>query len=147
MARYKLKRKLYTIWDETDSLKRMKDSDILAEKKRPTHNYGDIAVSAAGGAAAGLGVGLVTGGVNGMFRKKTGVGFWKRLGRGAKGGGKVGALLGGTIAGGIAWKKGNKRAKENQFYNRRLQYAKEQALRRERADWKTNMTQRDGYSY
>lgn len=147
MARYKLKRKLYTQWDETDNLKRMKDSDILAEKKRPTRNYGSIATSAAGGAAAGLGVGLVTGAANGMFKRKSGVGFLKRTGRGAVGGAKAGAVIGGLIAGGLAWRKGSKQAKENEFYNSRLQYAKEQALRRERADWKTNMTQRDGYSY
>ena len=32
MAVYKLKRKNYTVWDDTDNLKRMKDADILAEK-------------------------------------------------------------------------------------------------------------------
>ena len=30
----RLKRRMYTQWDETDNLKRMKDSDILAEEKK-----------------------------------------------------------------------------------------------------------------
>ena len=34
MARYILKRKSFTKWDDTDNLKRMKDSDILAEEKK-----------------------------------------------------------------------------------------------------------------
>ena len=34
MARYIMKRKSFTKWDETDNLKRMKDSDILAEQKK-----------------------------------------------------------------------------------------------------------------
>lgn len=147
MAKYKLKRKLYTVWDETDNIKRMKDSDILAEKKRPTTNYGNIAVNAAGGAAAGLGAGAVIGGVKGAFRKNTGKGFFKRVGRGISGGAKTGVVLGGLAAAGIAHHRGKKQAQENRFYNNRLAYAKSQALRRERKDWVTNMTQRDGYSY
>jgi len=146
MAKYKLKRKLYTIWDETDNIKRMKDSDILAEKKRPTTNYGNIAINAGVGAAAGLGAGAVIGGVKGAFRKNAG-GFFGRIGRGMSGGAKTGVVLGGLIAGGIAHHRGRKQAEENRIYNNRLAYAKAQALRRERKDWVTNMTQRDGYSY
>ena len=41
----------------------------------------------------------------------------------------------------------SKEQADNEFYNRRLEYAQRQAKRREKADWKSNMTQRDGYSY
>jgi len=146
MAKYKLKRKLYTIWDETDNLKRMKDSDILAEKERPTTNYGNIALGAGAGAAAGVGAGAVIGGVRGMVSPSKGK-FFRRIGRGIKGGAGKGLVIGGAIAGTLAYRKGRKQAKENAMYNERLRYAKHQARRRERKDWVTNMTQRDGYSY
>ena len=50
------------------------------------------------------------------------------------------------MAAGALRRKG-KADKENKFYNNRLEYAQRQALRREHADWKANMTQREGYSY
>ena len=148
MISYRLKRKLYTQYDDTDALKRMKDSDILAEKKKePKTTRGAVLA----GTAAGAGVGLVGGGV---FRAATGKykglgfkgGFSKAMGR-AKAGGKWGAVIGAGI--GLAALSG-KRTKEklnNSFYNDRLEYAQRQARRREKADWKGNMTQRDGYSY
>lgn len=151
MAVYKLKRKNYTVWDDTDNLKRMKDADILAEKKK-TNSYAPIVKQAATGAAAGLGAGVVLGATKGLF--KPGVNAAGRqvsrlsaMGRGAAKFGKAGAMIGGLTAGVMAYNKGSKQAKDNEFYNQRLEYAKRQALRRERADWKTNMTQREGYSY
>lgn len=151
MAVYKLKRKNYTVWDDTDNLKRMKDADILAENKK-TNSYAPVAKQAAVGAAAGLGAGAVIGVTKGLF--KPGVNAAGRqmsrlssMGKGLTKFGKTGALLGGLAAGAIAYNKGSKQAKDNEFYNQRLDYAKRQALRRERKDWKTNMTQRDGYSY
>jgi hypothetical protein len=138
MARYILKRKLYTIWDETDNLKRMKDSDILAENKR-SMGYGRIAGAAVGGAALGAatvgGIGAIRGIGNG--------GAWKGL----KGGAAGGALVGAAAGAGLSYLRNRRKVKENKFYNKRLQFAKGQALRRERKDWITNMTQRDGYSY
>lgn len=137
-----LKRKLYTIYDDTDNLKRMKDSDIIAEKRRePTVSRGMVAGSAATGALAGAAIG----GVTGMFTKNrvAGSSVGGKMLRGAK----KGALLTGAITGGLALYKRNKSEKENQFYNNRLAYAKRQALRRERKDWKQNMTGREGYSY
>jgi hypothetical protein len=145
MAKYKIKRKLYTVWDETDNLKRMKDSDILAEKEKPTTRYGDIAMNTVGGALAGAGVGTLIGGGRHLFN--FGQGYWNRLGNSIKKGSKRGLIAGALLAGGYTWKMGRKQAKENSFYNDRLKYAKMQALRRERQDWRTNMTQRDGYSY
>jgi endonuclease YncB( thermonuclease family) len=64
-----------------------------------------------------------------------------------KGGAKWGAALGaaGALAAGMA--KNRKQRKENNFYNDRLAYAQRQAKRREKADWKQNMTGREGYTY
>ena len=137
-----VKRKLYTVYDDTDNLKRMKDSDILAEKYRqPTVSPGAVAGSAVAGAALG-GLG---GSVVGAFtkKKKPGTGVLSKMGRG----GKKGLLFGGLAAGGLAMLNRTHQSKENQFYNDRLAYAKRQAQRREKADWKQNMTQRQGYSY
>ncbi len=80
------------------------------------------------GAAAGLGLGLLT--------KKPNL--YKSV--------RNGALLGGT-AGVIAGvKSGHKENKENQFFNDRLEYAQGKALKREKTDWKNNMNNREGYS-
>lgn len=138
MAKYIIKRKLFTIWDETDNLKKMKDSDILAERSRST-GAGRIAGGAIGGAALGAGI---MGGV-GAIKGIRGGGIM----RGLKGGAAGGALAGAAAGGALAYLSGRKQAKENKAYNKRLKYAKSQALRRERRDWVTNMTQRDGYSY
>ena len=43
--------------------------------------------------------------------------------------------------------EGNKKRKDRTFYNDRLEYAQRQARRREKKDWKENMTQREGYTY
>jgi uncharacterized membrane protein YebE (DUF533 family) len=71
------------------------------------------------------------------------------------------AMKGGLIAGGLAlgynayrnMTSGNKAKEAEQynqdveFYNRRLREAQKQARRREAADWKNNMTNREGYTY
>lgn len=136
-----LKRKTFTQYDETDRLKEMRDSDILAEKKKKAPGYGSVANAAAGGAIVGGTVGVVTGGAKGLFKK--GGSMMKTAGKY----GKVGAIGAGLAAGYVALNKRNKAAKENQFYNDRLEYAQKQAARREKKDWKTNMTQREGYTY
>ena len=144
MGTFVLKRKLYTVYDETDNLKRMKDSDILAEKRKTT-NYVPAAAAAAGGAAVGAAAAGTIGGINGLTRKAGG-----RLANGARGfksGGKFGAAAGAILAGGYAFKKAADEEAENSQYNKRLGYAQRQARRREKADWKANMTTRDGYSY
>ena len=138
-----LKRKLYTQWDETDNLKRMKDSDILAEKKKTGPGYGSVLSSTAGGALAGATIGATALGIKHGIKNKSFEGALKGLKRG----GKWGAIIGGAALAAGALKRKNKADKENKFYNDRLEYAQRQALRREHADWSSNMLQREGYSY
>ena len=138
MGIYRLRRKLFTKYDDTDNLKKAKDSDILAErKKKPTTDANAIATGALGAA----GVGLAAGGGYGLIKGKG-----ARL-NAAKKFGTRGAIIGAGIATAALLHKRGREKKENQFYNRRLEYAQRQAMRREKADWKANMTQRDGYSY
>lgn len=131
--------KQFTQWDDTDRLKAMKDSDILAEKKRGNSTARGMASGALTGAAVGLGAGVVTGALSGK-----GI-----TGRAATAGrfGRNAAIGGAVIGAAAGYLKNRKEAKENRFYNQRLEYAQRQAIRREKKDWKTNMTQRDGYSY
>lgn len=116
----------------------MKDSDILAENKKKTTDFGSIGGSAVTGAVVGSGAGAIAGGV-----ARAGGSVLK----GAKIGAGKGALVGAGVAAAAQYLKGRKQAKDNKFYNDRLAYAKRQAARRERKDWKGNMTNRDGYSY
>lgn len=130
----KFKEKIYTQWDQTDQLKQMKDSDILAEKKRSNLSMN---IQTGKDMVLGAGVGAMVGGMRGALKKK---GTFM-------GGSKKGALLG-AAATGIASALGNRQQKkENQFFNDRLEYAQHQAARREKKDWKNNMTNRDGYTY
>lgn len=121
------------MYDETDRLKRMKDSDILAEQRRKNPSR---IVGAAKGGVGGTLVGATLGAIGGI---KSG-NFVKGMKTGAKIGGTIGTVGGATFI-------GNQQRTENNFYNDRLEYAKRQALRREKQDWKTNMTQREGYTY
>ena len=144
MATYKLKRKVFTRYDETDALKRMKDSDILAEQKKSSPSLMGPATQAVSGAATGAGVGALALGAKGLGNAGS---RWSSALKGVKKGGIAGAIIGGTIAGSMALSKRNKEANDTDFYNKRLDYAQRQARRREKADWNSNMTQREGYSY
>lgn len=132
------------MYDETDNLKRMKDSDILAEKKKQAPGYGGVVGSAVGGAAVAGTAGVAAGAIKGLGTRGS-----RLASAGAKAGkyGKLAAAGGALVMGGMALKKRNQQAEENNFYNKRLEYAQRQAQRREKKDWKSNMTQRDGYSY
>lgn len=136
-----IKRKLFTKYDDTDRLKQMRDSDILAEKKKEAPGFGRVASAAATGVVAGGTVGALAGGIRGGLQKGNtmlkGAGKW----------GKIGMVAAGTVAGIAAARERNKQAKDNQFFNDRLEYAQRQARRREKKDWKQNMTQREGYTY
>lgn len=144
MARYILKRKSFTKWDDTDNLKRMKDSDILAEEKKKQPGYGSVMSGSLGGATVGGVAGAAAGLASSLGKKGARVTI-----DGAKVSklGKLGAVGGALLVGGKALKDRNDQAQENNFYNKRLAYAQRQAVRREKKDWKSNMTQRDGYSY
>ena len=85
------------------------------------------AIGASLGAAAGMGLSLLTKG---------------KISNGAK----LGAALGGTagVISGVA--SGHKQNKENQFFNDRLEYAQGKAEKREKTDWKNNVNNREGYS-
>jgi hypothetical protein len=141
---YLAAQKEFTKWDETDNLKRAKDSDILAEEKKKTPGMGTPIMAGVSGALTGAAVGATAGGLSGIARR--GGSFKRGLAKAGKFG-KYGAFAGGAIAGFGALKKRNKEKEDVQFYNNRLAYAKRQAERRERKDWKQNMTGREGYSY
>ena len=104
MGRFILKRKLYTVYDETDSLKRMKDSDILAQQKKEAPGLGNVAQSAITGAVAGAGA-L---GVAGTIKNTVNGGGFKGAWKGFKGGAGTGAILGGLGAGAYAMYKRSK---------------------------------------
>lgn len=131
MVKFKLKK--YTQYDQTDQLKRMKDSDILAEKKKSNSSMN---MQTLRNTAMGAGAGALVGGTLGMFRKKGTM----------LGGGVKGAVLGGLATGVVSALGNRQQKKENQFYNDRLEYAQRQARRREKKDWKMNMTGREGYT-
>lgn len=147
--RVTIKRKQFTRWDETDNLKKMKDSDILAEKKKQTTNWGSAVRSGLTGAAIGSAVGLTGGAASTVAAAVKNRSLSGALGaaKNIRKLGTAGALAGAGIGAGVSLLRGRKQANENAFYNQRLEYAQNQARRRERKDWKTNMTQRDGYSY
>ena len=137
MGKFILKRKTYSKYDDTDNLKRMKDSDILAEQKKKRVGFGGVLNKM----AVGLGAGALAGAAVSGFRKG---GFnADSLKRGMK----TGAALGGIAMGLGALDQRDKQNDNIDFYNRRLNYAQRQTKRREKADWHANMTQRDGYSY
>lgn len=156
MGTYRLKRKLFTQYDDTDNLKRMKDSDILAEQhKKPMTTGNQVATGAIGGALVGgaaLGAGKALLGKGGP-RAITGNGLQRFAAKSANAGsrflkgGKKGLIAGAIVGTGVMLHRRGKEKQQNEFYNRRLDYAQRQAMRREKADWKANMTQRDGYSY
>ena len=125
--------RLYTKWDMTDQYKGMKDSDILAEKKRS--NAGTYVKSGKLG-VIGAGVGALGGAVLG-----------RRLGIGTKAAAKAGAAIGGTlgVAGGMAATHNER--EENRFANKRLREMKYQAKRREIKDWRNQTNNREGYTY
>lgn len=149
MTSYKLKRKVFTKYDDTDALKQMKDSDILAEQKKKQNKAraaGDITGKAIGGALLGGTLAGVAGAAKGAISAGAGNRQAGAL-SGLKGGGASGAVLGALAGSLMAAHKINKKSRENAAYNDRLKYAQRQAARRERKDWKNNMTNREGYTY
>ena len=125
-----------TAYDRTDRLKQMKDSDILAEKKRSNAGtYVKSAKTGIIGSSLGAGAGAVLGATK--FGKAIGIRRASALG------GAIGGALG--VGGGLAATHGER--SQNRFVNSRLKEAKRQALRREGRDWKNNAVNREGYTY
>lgn len=133
------KEKTYTRWDDTDQLKKMRDSDILAERKK-SGTLGNTAAKMGLGTVAGGVLGSVAGGVLGA---RSGKGIVSGMKKGAV----AGSLIGGATVGTAAAIGNSGKQAEINHYNNRLAYAQRQAARRERADWKGNMTGREGYTY
>ena len=124
-----------TKYDRTDRIKQMKDSDVLAEKKRSnTRSY--INAAKAGGVGALIGSGL---GAAASIATKGRV----KMGNAAK----AGAIAGGLVVGGGKLAATHGEREQNRFVNRRLNEAKRQAIRREAKDWKNNAVNREGYTY
>lgn len=126
-----------TSYDRTDRIKQMKDSDILAERKRSnSRTYLKSAKAGVIGSALGTAAGAVLGATK----------YGRALG-GIKNATKLGAASGGVLglAGGLA--STHKEREQNRFVNRRLNEAKRQAVRRESKDWKNNAVNREGYTY
>lgn len=141
MNKYVLKRKTFaatTRYDETDNLKRMKDSDILAEQRKRADGSGFKGVLR--DTAVGLGTGALIGAASGLLAKKNKL---PKINRRAK----TGAILGGLVMATAGLNKRRADDENRDFYNRRLEYAQRHARRREALDWEHNMTQRDGYSF
>jgi hypothetical protein len=122
-------------YDETDSLKKMKDSDILSQKKRSNSN---LNAKVAGTAAGVGGVAYGAGRLAGALKGKPGVG--KVLG-------VAGGITSALLAGSAVKHSQRDQRKQNSFYNDRLEYAQRQAVRRENRDFRDNMTFREGYTY
>lgn len=122
-----------TRYDRTDNIKKLKDSDILAEKKRSNaRSYVNAGKAGVLGSALGAGAGAVAAlATRGNVRKAA----------------LAGGAIGGALAGGGKLLATHGEREENRFVNRRLGEAKRQALRRESRDWKTNTTSREGYTY
>ena len=151
-----LRSKSFTKYDDTDSIKRMKDADILAENEKevPSYTSAVLPKAAAGAAIGAVGLGAAAAGRRGFkalkaagWNKRGLVNAAKGMGVGAKRGAIAGAAIGAILLGNKAAKKREQEREDAQFYNNRLKYAQRQALRREKTDWKKNMTQREGYSY
>ena len=124
--------RLYTRWDTTDQYKGMKDSDLLAEKKKS--NLGTYVKSGKTG-VIGAGLGAISGAIAGARRGG--------VIKGAKAGAAIGGALG--VAGGLA--STHKEREDNRFANNRLSQMKYQAQRREKKDWRNQTTHREGYTY
>ena len=150
-----LRQKSFTRWDETDKLKREKDSDILAEEEKKKPGMGKVVSSAIG---AGVGGAALGGGVHaGSYVTKKLAKKGSKVERAAKkvlktGNFKKKVLVGAGLTAGTATlgalKKRHKEVEDVDHYNKRLKYAKKQALRREGKDWRTNMTGgREEYTY
>lgn len=125
-----IKFKLFSRYDETDSLKVSQDSSILNKEEKGKMSSGDR-------------TGLMTGAgaILGAAGSKGGSKMSKIAG------GTKGALIGAAIGTGMSVMSSmNKKRKDDNFYNSRLREAQRAAKRREKIDWNTNVHGRANYS-
>ena len=127
-------------YSETDDLKRMKDSEILAEDEIKRPGIGKILD---GGLKGAVGAGVLGAGASALL----GSGTWKDRLKGSGKGALIGAGIGALLGGLRGAQKRNRDVERADKYNERLRYAQRKAAKRERSDFKSNMSQRDGYSY
>ena len=132
--------KTFSKYDETDRIKKMKDSDILAEEYRETPKVG--LKEATRDLATGAIVGSLIGKVNELSGNRLGLSStdWREAG-------KKGAILGGLYSIAKDLYRKHKYGEEVEFYNKRLRQAKKNARRREKSDWLNNTLNREGYTY
>ena len=136
-----LRFKTFSKYDETDRIKRMKDSDILDEeyKKDPGVSLKEV--------SRDLATGAIIGGVLGKANQISG----GRLGSSISTDRRKSARNGVIIAGAYDVLKDiyrkHKHGDEVDFYNKRLRQAKKNARRREKSDWLNNTLNREGYTY
>lgn len=132
--------KTFSKYDETDRLKRMKDSDILAEeyKKTPGVSLKEVTRDLVSGAVLGGAVGKI----NEMTGNKLGLSDtdWRSTA-------KHGAIAAGVYDVLKDTYRKHKDGDEVDYYNKRLRKAKKNAKRREKSDWINNTLNREGYTY
>lgn len=132
--------KTFSKYDETDRLKKMKDSDILEENFKETP--GVSLKEAARNVLTGALVGGTVGKINELTGNKLNLSDtdWKNTL-------KKGAVAGGIYAIGKDLYRKSAEGDEVDFYNKRLRQAKKNAKRREKSDWINNTLNREGYTY
>ena len=132
--------KTFSKYDETDRIKRMKDSDILAEDYKKTPGVSTKEVSR--DLLAGAILGAVVGKVNKLSGNKLNLSStdWRDSA-------KKGILAAGAYDVLKDMYRKHKDGDKVEFYNKRLKQAKKNAKRREESDWLNNTLNREGYTY
>ena len=135
-----LRFKTFSKYDETDRIKKMKDSDILAEEYQKTPGVSLKEVT------KDLTTGAVVGGIVGKINELSG----NRLRLGStdwKDSARNGAIIAGLYDILKDTYRKHKYGDDVDFYNKRLRQAKRNAKRREKSDWLNNTLNREGYTY
>lgn len=132
--------KTFSKYDSTDRIKKMKDSDILAEeyKKTPGVTAKEVTKDLVSGAVLGALLGKANE-ISGNKIKGLGT-DWRKTAR-------KGILAAGAYDLAKDLYRKHRDGEKVEFYNKRLRQAKKNAKRREESDWLNNTLNRDGYTY
>lgn len=132
--------KTFSKYDSTDRIKKMKDSDILAEdyKKTPGVSVKEVSRDLISGAV----IGALAGKINELSGNKI-----KGLGTDWRESARKGILAAGAYDLAKDIYRKHRDGEKVEFYNKRLREAKKNAKRREESDWKNNTLNREGYTY